>query len=124
MGFRFFDIDHSLLSVHVAGGDYADQRFLSAKREYHVQHAAVGRFPERMKAGFHLAVPRIRNNHQRITKEHGFRFRLRNVMPLSALSIVPFVPFEAFHLIQCDHVMYIIIILFHGNILAEGKFRT
>jgi hypothetical protein len=104
MGFRFFAINHSFLSMHIAGGDYADQRFLSAKREYHVQHAAVGRSSERMKTWLRFAVPRIRNQEQRITKEHRFRFRLRNVMFLSALSSVPFVPVEAFNPIQCDHV--------------------
>ena len=104
MGFRFFGINHSFLSMHVAGGDYADQRFLSAKREHYVQHATVGCFSERMKTRLRFAVPRIRNQEQRITKEHSFRFRLRNVMLLSALSSVPFVPVEAFNPIQCDHV--------------------
>ncbi len=90
--------------MHVAGGDYADQRILSAKCEHYVQHAPVACLPERMKTGFRLAVPRIRNNEQRITKEHGFRLSLRNVMLFSALSSIPFVPVEAFNPIQYDHV--------------------
>jgi hypothetical protein len=89
--------------MHVAGADHADKRFLSTKREHQVQHAAVGCFSERMKTGLRLAVPGIWNNEQRITKEHGFRLSLRNVMFLSALSSIPFVPIKAFDPIQCDH---------------------
>ena len=90
--------------MHVAGGDNANQRFLSAKGEHHVQHAAIGCLSKRMKTQLRLAVPRIRDNDQRITKEHGFRFRLGNVTLLSALSSVPFVPVEAFNPIRCDHI--------------------
>jgi len=104
MGFRFFRINCSFLSMHITCGYYADQRFLPAKCEHHVQHAAIGCFPERMITGLCLTVPRIRNNNQRITKEHGFRFRLRDVMLLGALSSVTFVPVEAFHSIQFDHI--------------------
>jgi hypothetical protein len=104
MGFCFFGINYSFLPVHVAGGDNADQRSLSAKREYHMQHAAVGGLPQCMKTGFRLAVTRIWNSEQRITKKHGLRFRLRNVMLLNALSSISFIPIKSLNPIQHDHL--------------------
>ena len=124
MACRFFCIDDSFFPMHVTGGNDADQRLLATKGEHDMQQAPRSCPAERMVARLRTAVPGIRNDDQRITEEHGFRFSLRNLVFLDALSSVAFVPFETLHPVQLNHACILPSYTQCANAFADSRNAT
>ena len=88
-------INCPLFTVHVSGGDHADERITCSQRKSNMQGPACACFAKSVVSGFALAMLLVGNDKERGIEKGFLCLELANAVLKAALMGVMFIPLEA-----------------------------